>query len=68
MDRVGAAGLEGLGGLPVGLKGPWGLKVHTVGAGVGSGGGDVTGSKGQGLAERWGEAGLAVRVTIWIGL
>lgn len=36
MDEVGAAGLEGLGGLPpVGLKGPWGLKVHTVGGGWG---------------------------------
>lgn len=65
MDGVGAAGLGGPGGLRVGLKGPWGLKVHTVGA---KGGGDVTGCKGQRVAEGWGEAGLAVRATIWIGL
>lgn len=60
--------LEGLEGLLVGLKGPWGLRVHTVGVGVGWGGGDVTGCKGQWLAEGWGKAELAVRVTIWIGL
>lgn len=46
-----------------GLKGPWGLKVYAEGMGME--GGDVTASGGL----RGGDgAGLAVRVTIWIGL
>lgn len=67
---MGAAGLKGLGGrggegwsLVEGLKGPWGLKVYTEGMGME--GGDVTASGGLRGGD---EAGLTVRVTIWIGL
>lgn len=62
---MGAAGLEGLGG-----RRWWVSKVHGVlrCTRKGAGRGDVTGCKGLQLVEGWGKAGLAVRVTIWIGL